>query len=169
MIRMIIGKAQLKQLYPNLNEDQYQPAGIDLTLGTILILEHNDGTEYGLLKDAKVLPQQSALELSTMQVGGMLKKCYVIQPNTPYVAVTKEKIKISKNAGQLYLPRSSLLRAGIDVRTAFGDPGFHGHLSFLIINHTNKPFLLEEGVRFAQLVDIAADNVDSEYDGDYNE
>lgn len=166
---MIIGKAQLKQLYPNLDENQYQPAGIDLTLGEVLTLEHNDGTQYGLLKDAKVLPQQSKLELTTMQVSGMLKKCYVIEPHVPYIAVTKEKIKISKNAGQFYLPRSSLLRAGVDVRTAFGDPGFHGHLSFLIINHTDKPFLLEKGVRFAQLVDISASNVNDEYDGDYNE
>lgn len=30
-------------------------------------------------------------------------------------------------------------------------------------------FLLEEGVRFAQLVDITANNVEQEYDGDYNE
>ena len=111
---MIIGKKQLKELYPNLEEEQYQPAGIDLTLDKILTLEHNDGTMYGLLKNAKVLPQQSELKTISVQIGGMLKKCYNIEPGIPYLAVTKEKIKISKNAGQFYLPRSSLLRAGID-------------------------------------------------------
>ena len=166
---MIIGKKQLKELYPNLEEEQYQPAGIDLTLDKILTLEHNDGTMYGLLKNAKVLPQQSELKTISVQIGGMLKKCYNIEPGIPYLAVTKEKIKISKNAGQFYLPRSSLLRAGIDVRTAFGDPGFNGHLSFLIINHTDRLFLLEEGVRFAQLIDITANNIEDEYNGDYNE
>ena len=82
---------------------------------------------------------------------------------------TKEKIKIDKNSGQFYLPRSSLLRAGIDVRTAFGDPGFNGHLSFLLVNWTKSPFVIEKGARFAQLVNINTSDVDKEYDGDYNE
>lgn len=166
---MITGEKTLRQIYPNLDEKQYQPAGIDLTLDKVFTLEHDEGTMYGLLKNAKVLPQQSELKTISVQIGGMLKKCYNIEPGVPYIAVTKEKIRISKNAGQFYLPRSSLLRAGIDVRTAFGDPGFNGHLSFLIINHTDKMFLLEEGVRFAQLVDMPANNVEQEYDGDYNE
>lgn len=166
---MIIGKEQLKQLYPDLEKEQYQPAGIDLTVGKVSILEHNNGTVYGLLKDAKVLPNQTEIDFVAVQVSGMLKKCYTLEPNTPYIITTQEKIKIAKDAGQLYLPRSSLLRAGIDVRTAFGDPGFNGHLSFLVINHTNQPFLLEDGVRFAQLVNISADNIEEEYDGDYNE
>ena len=102
-------------------------------------------------------------------VGGMLKEVFRLKPHEVYIGVTSEKIKISKNAGQFYLPRSSLLRAGVDVRTAFGDPGFNGHLSFLLINHTDDLFVLEKGVRFAQLVDITANNVDEEYDGDYNE
>ena len=32
---MIIGKEQLKQLYPDLEKEQYQPAGIDLTVGKV--------------------------------------------------------------------------------------------------------------------------------------
>ena len=67
------------------------------------------------------------------------------------------------------MPRSSLLRAGIDVRTAFGDPGFNGHLSFLLINHTDEIFVIEKGVRFAQMVNINTSDVDDGYDGDYNE
>lgn len=166
---MITGKKNLKQLYPNLDEKQYQPAGIDLTLDEVYSLEHNDGTIYGLLKDAKVLPKQVKCQTANIQVGGMLKTVFRLKPNVPYIAVTSEKIKIGKNAGQFYLPRSSLLRAGVDVRTAFGDPGFYGHLSFLLINHTDDLFVIEKGVRFAQLVDIIANNVDEEYDGDYNE
>lgn len=166
---MITGKKNLKQLYPNLDEEQYQPAGIDLTLDEVYVLEHNDGTIYGLLKDAKVLPRQNKVQTSKIMVGGMLKEVFRLKPHEVYIGVTSEKIKISKNAGQFYLPRSSLLRAGVDVRTAFGDPGFNGHLSFLLINHTDDLFVLEKGVRFAQLVDITANNVDEEYDGDYNE
>ena len=166
---MITGHKTLKELYPRLDEKQYQPAGIDLTLNKVAELKHNDGTMYGLLKDAKVLPQQEELKTSNIQVGGMFKSVFCLHPNVPYIGTTTEKIKISKNAGQFYLPRSSLLRAGIDVRTAFGDPGFYGHLSFLLINHTDELFVIEKGARFAQLVDMSANNVESEYDGDYSE
>lgn len=166
---MITGEKYLRQLYPNLEDEQYQPAGIDLTLGELSELQYNSGTVYGLLKNAKILPKQKSAPIKNVQVGGMLKEVFYLKPHVPYIATTNEKIKISKCAGQFYLPRSSLLRAGVDVRTAFGDPGFHGHLSFLLINHTDELFVLEKGVRFAQLVDISANNVDSIYDGDYNE
>ena len=102
-------------------------------------------------------------------VAGMVKDVFTIEPHIPYIATTKEKIKISKDAGQFYFPRSSLLRAGIDIRTAVGDAGFFNNLSFLLINHTDEPFVLEKGVRFAQLVDIQAEGVGHEYDGDYTE
>ena len=166
---MITGEKTLRQIYPNLDEDQYQPAGIDLTLGNVYKLVHDDGTIYGVLKNAKVLPKQSKVQTKNIQVAGMLKEVFCLEPHTSYIAQTNEKIKISKYAGQFYLPRSSLLRAGVDVRTAFGDPGFDGHLSFLLINHTDELFVLEKDVRFVQLVDMTADNVDKEYDGDYNE
>ena len=57
----------------------------------------------------------------------------------------------------------------MDVRTDFGDPGFYGHLSFLLINHNTVPFFIKKGERFAQLIDIGVNGADNEYDGDYNE
>ena len=166
---MINGEGNLRKIYPNLNEKQYQPAGIDLTLDKIYVLNHNDGTTYGLLKNAKVLPKQEELETSNVQVGGMLKTVYTLKGHIPYIATTKEKIKINENSGQFYLPRSSLLRAGVDVRTAFGDPGFNGHLSFLLFNWTTFSFVIEKGTRFVQLVDMNVVAPLNEYDGDYNE
>lgn len=166
---MINGEGNLRKQYPDLNENQYQPAGIDLTLEKVSLLKHNKGTIYGLLKDVKVLPEQEELITSDVQVGGMLKTVFCLEPHTSYIVTTKEKIKISESSGQFYLPRSSLLRAGIDVRTAFGDSGFNGHLSFLLINHTDELFVIEKGARFAQLVDINVVAPLNEYDGDYNE
>ena len=166
---MIIGREQLKQMYPRLLEEQYQPAGIDLTVGDIKTLYYTPGIMYGLLKNAKVLPEQKDLEEKKMQVAGMLKTGYVLEPHVCYIVTTAEKIKIDKHSGQFYLPRSSLLRGGVTVDTAFGDPGFNGHLSFLIRNNNPTMFFLEKGVRFAQLINISAFDVDKEYDGDYNE
>lgn len=166
---MINGEKQLRNKYSDLEENQYQPAGIDLTLDNISELRHNEGTTYGLLKKAKILPAHKKMESKSIMIAGMVTEAYTLEPGVPYIATTKEKIKISEDAGQFYLPRSSLLRAGVDVRTAFGDPGYNGQLSFLIINHTSKPFILEKGVRFAQLVDMEAKGVLGEYDGDYGE
>ena len=166
---MISGDEILKQLYPNLEDNQYQPAGIDLKLGKVMIFDNTEEV-YGIADNIKQLPKQKPLSQSAVKINGMnLEVGYTLEPNIPYIAVTQEKIKISANAGQLYLPRSSLLRAGVDVRTAFGDPGFYGHLSFLLINHNTVPFFIKKGERFAQLIDIGVSGADNEYDGDYNE
>lgn len=166
---MINGEKILRLRYKDLEDEQYQPTGLDLTLDTISELKHNDGTTYGLLKNAKVLPAHEKIEAKSLMVSGMIVDAYTLEPNTSYIATTKEKIEINKNSAQFYLPRSSLLRAGIDVRTALGDAGYCGTLSFLIINHSSKPFVLEKGVRFAQLVDMEAKGVDGVYDGDYGD
>lgn len=166
---MINGEGNLRRNYPDLDEKQYQPAGIDLTLGQVSEFKYNKGTTYGLLKNAKVLPELVEMETKSMQVGGMLVDVFVLQPHTTYIGTTAEFVEINDDSGQFYLPRSSLLRASIDVRTAFGDPGFHGHLSFLLVNYTDELFVLEKGVRFSQLVDMNVVAPLSEYDGDYNE
>ena len=153
---MIVGKKFLQQKYINLEENQYQPAGIDLTLDDVAILNHNSDTIYGIFKDSKVLPGQIPLNTTSMMVGGSIKEVFLFDPLTSYIVTTKEKVKISQDVGQFYLPRSSLLRSGITIETAFGDPGFHGHLSFLLINTSKNLFAIEKGARFAQLVEIEA-------------
>lgn len=166
---MITGEKTLRQLYPDLEEDQYQPIGIDLTLDKVSTLIYEDGINYGLFKHKKILPKQELVKTVNVQVDGKITEVYLIWPKIPYIVTTKEKIKISKYAGQFYFPRSSLLRAGVSLQTALGDAGFEGHLSFLLINHTDNFFYIEKGTRFAQLVDMSANNVEREYDGDYNE
>ena len=166
---MINGESILRERYDNLNDDQYQPAGIDLTLGNLYTLEENNLDIYGLFKNMKILPEQCEMSTRNVLVKGNLCKVYTLDPKTAYIAKTNEKIKIDQHSAQFYLPRSSLLRAGISVQTALGDPGFNGHLSFLIVNHTDAPFMIEKHVRFAQLIDVACSGIEKEYDGDYNE
>ena len=127
---MINGETILRNIYNNLNENQYQPAGIDLTLDSIQELIDNNLHLYGLFEDIKILPQQKKVDTTTVQVKGSLRKVYTLEPHKPYIATTKEKINIDNHSAQFYLPRSSLLRAGVDVRTALGDPGFNGHLNY---------------------------------------
>ena len=166
---MIIGEIYLRQIYPGLDDNQYQPAGIDLKLGQINVFDNKDDV-YAIVNNVKQLPNQTELPESAVKIGSTkLEVGYTLEPHKPYIAVVDKKIKIDKDCAQIYLPRSSLLRAGVDVRTALGDPGFDGHLSFLIINHNDVPFFIKRGERFAQLINIKVEGVESEYDGDYNE
>ncbi len=166
---MINGEIILRKVYDNLDEKQYQPAGIDLTLDSLQELVNGNLHLYGLFEGIKILPEQKKIDTTTIQIKGSLRKVYTLEPHIPYIATTKEKINIGDSSAQFYLPRSSLLRAGVDVRTALGDPGFNGHLSFLLINHNTVPFFIKKGERFAQLIDIGVNGADNEYDGDYNE
>ena len=166
---MITGVKKLLELYPGLDDNQYQPAGIDLKLGKINVFDNTDDV-YAIVDNRKQLPKQVELPESAVKVGTTkLEVGYTLEPHKPYIAVVDKKIKIDKDYAQIYLPRSSLLRAGVDVRTALGDPGFHGHLSFLVINHNEVPFFIKKGERFAQMINIKVDEATSEYDGDYNE
>ena len=139
---MINGEGNLRRQYPDLDEKQYQPAGIDLTLGKVSEFQYNQGTTYGLLKNAKVLPNLVEMETKSMQVSGMLVDVFVLQPHKTYIGTTAEFIDIDNGSG---------------------------HLSFLLVNYTDELFVLEKGVRFSQLVDMNVVAPLNEYDGDYNE
>lgn len=166
---MILGESELRKLYPGLDEEQYQPAGIDLKLGNVKIL-NNTKDVYGIVGGEKQLPEQKEIEENAVKVGATkLEVGFMLEPHHSYIATVKSKIKIPLNIVQLYLPRSSLLRAGVDVRTAVGDPGFNGYLSFLMINHNDKPFFIKKGERFVQMVCMRLDGDTNGYDGDYNE
>ena len=173
---MINGEEKLREMYPDLEEDQYQPAGIDLTLGELKKIvepkrnQFGRATEYyGLFKEEKRLPSLKDAKSIKMRFGDELRETFYLEPKGRYIAITAEKIEIDDASAQLYRPRSSLLRAGVSVHTAVGDPAFNGHLSYLVVNHNEFPFLLEKGVRFVQLIDFQCDGVIKAYDGDYNE
>ncbi len=168
---MINGEKYLRKQYSylDLDDEQLQPNGIDLTLNKLFKLIHDDKKMYGLYKNKKVKPQLESIDSNNVLIGGQISDVFCLAPHTCYIGETTEQIKIGKHNVQLYFPRSTLLRCGIDVRTAVGDAGFVGKLSFLLENKTDEPFYIEKGARFAQLIDFQASDVIREYDGDYQE
>lgn len=166
---MINGEKILRQRYPNLDDKQYQPAGIDLKLGKIETFDIGDNKFYGVIDGLKVIPDRSELVMNALSVNGEIKSVYSLRPNVPYIATVQNSVKIDKNSAQFYVPRSTLLRCGVNVMTALGDSGYNGHLSFLIMNYLPVDFVITKGERFAQLVDIRVDGAVNEYDGDYQE
>lgn len=167
---MINGIDYLKKMYPNRKDKDYQPSGLDLRLGKVFYLDFERDEVYGLIDGEKYLPKHLPIKPILMQCG---EDDYVagwkLMPQQPYICQVKDQIKIGENNAQFYLPRSTLLRAGVNVYTALGDLGYNGHLSFLVINHGARPFFIGEGERFAQLVDFEVKGGSESYDGDYQE
>lgn len=167
---MINGIDYLKKMYPDRDESDYQPSGLDLRLGNVFYLNAEKDIVYGLIDGEKILPEHEKVKPTLLQVR---EDDYVAGwnfiPNQPYICQVKNQIKIGENNAQFYLPRSTLLRAGVNVYTALGDLGYNGHLSFLVINHGPRPFFIQEGERFAQLIDFEVKGGSESYDGDYQE
>ena len=166
---MINGEKILRERYQNLDEKQYQPAGIDLKLGKIETFDVGTNKFFGIIDGLKVVPDKSELVMNALSVNGEIKSVYSLRPGVPYLATVENQIKIDKESAQFYKPRSTLLRSGVYVMTALGDPGYNGHLSFLMMNFLPTDFVITKGERFAQLVDIRVDGAVNEYDGDYQE
>lgn len=169
---MINGIDYLKKMYPGCNDKDYQPSGLDLRLGQVFCLKTDEHILYGLYGGHKFLPKQEELPLTQFKTGSdELDDIFgwILDPNVPYICQVQNKIKIGDNNAQMYLPRSTLLRAGVNVYTALGDLGYNGHLSFLVINHSQRPFFIEEGERFAQLIDFEVQGGSESYDGDYQD
>lgn len=163
---MINGYSILKEKYNEFDEEQRQPNGIDLRLGAVYEIVDN-GYVYGLLKDNKNVPPHIPVPIEEIPTHEGYIKGWGLQPETLYILEVENDIKISDNCAQTYYPRSTLLRSGCTLHTAVGDAGYNGKLAFLFINHLKGPFVLEKGVRFAQLLDYQVEGVNQGYDGDY--
>ncbi len=154
---MILGEELLRRVFPGLEEDQYQPAGIDLRLRRVFRLRG----EAGLLRgDEKRLPEYREVEPE----GGE----YRLDPGEPYVLELAPKLEIPEDTVALFFPRSTLIRSGVAVHTAVGDPGFRGHIRVLAVNHHREPYRLARGERVVQAVFIKAKGAGT-YSGDYGE
>lgn len=166
---MINGINYLKKMYPNRDDEDYQPSGMDLRLGNVFCLKTERDKLYGLVGGKKYLPEHEEVPLYSVEVEGEKFLGWKLFSNQPYICQVDGQIKIGEKNAQFYLPRSTLLRAGVNVYTALGDLGYNGHLSFLVINHGARPFFIQKGERFAQLIDFEVHGEGESYDGDYQE
>jgi deoxycytidine triphosphate deaminase len=83
-----------------------------------------------------------------------------------YMLELNEITTIPKDAIGILLPRSTLLRNGIDVRTALFDPGYSGQPKVMLVCH--RPLKLQRFSRVGQLVLLKSDKEFSKgYNGQY--
>jgi len=144
----------IQKVNPADSGEQRQPAGFDVSVSKILSYPKTQFT-LGVAKG-----ENSALEDLPL-----LGNYYELREGAYFVELN-EITTIPKDAIGILLPRSTLLRNGLDVRTALFDPGYSGQPKVMLVCH--RPARVERYARIGQLVIIKSDReFGSSYSGSY--
>ncbi|MDQ0149681.1 dUTP diphosphatase [Eubacterium multiforme] len=79
----------------------------------------------------------------------------ILKPGESGFVHTGIKIELPKNTEAQVRPRSGLaLKHGITVLNTPGtvDEGYRGEINIILINHSKKEFVVEEGMKIAQMI-----------------
>ncbi|MBC7091709.1 MAG: deoxyuridine 5'-triphosphate nucleotidohydrolase [Nitrososphaeria archaeon] len=137
----------------NISREQVQVNGVDLTVERIFRL---NGVGIILCNDVR-LPEYVEVKCDNGKFF-LEKGVYVVQ--------VKERISIPLDTVGICLPRSSLVRMGVQVGSALWDSGYVGYSKILL--NVGNPIIIEKGARFAQLVLIRCEKKANEgYRGRY--
>ena len=134
--------------------EQKQPAGYDVTVSSI---HSYPKTKYtlGIAKG----------ESSKLEEVPLVDGHYELSTGAYFVELN-EITTIPSDAIGILLPRSTLLRNGLDVRTALFDPGYSGQPKVMLVCH--RPSRVQRFARIGQLIIIKSDgNFASQYSGQY--
>jgi deoxycytidine triphosphate deaminase len=135
--------------------EQKQPAGFDVTVSNIHSFPQTRFT-LGIEKG-----ENSALT----QVPISDDSFYDLAPGAYFVELN-EITSIPSDAIGILLPRSTLLRNGLDVRTALFDPGYSGQPKVMLVCH--RPARIQRFSRIGQLIILKSDReFSSKYSGRY--
>ena len=135
--------------------EQRQPAGYDVTLSSV----------HSYPKSRFVLGLEKG-ENSKLDVLPLIEgKYFDLEPGAYFVELN-EITTIPDDAIGILLPRSTLLRNGLDIRTALFDPGYSGQPKVMLVCHRRAR--IERFARIGQLVIIKSDGeFGSKYSGRY--
>lgn len=146
------GAAIADQFPGDLDDDQIQPNGVDLRLGSIY-----EQREPGEIREG-------SKHVGTRQeIDSDDDDMYLLEPGT-YIVEYADTISIPDDSIGFVYPRSSLIRNSAMLHTAVWDAGYTGKGEGLLVVH--KAIALEQGARIGQIALADADTSGS-YDGDY--
>jgi len=129
--------------------------GIDIRIGEVYKLK---GEGYLGVHERKTPDIQKIADINKGDKDVVLNPGdFVLVKTIEKVNIPAEKIVIEKGKNPAFLmldvyPRSTLQRCGIYFKGTKTDPGYHGELTFALLNVGNFPFKLELGARIANLV-----------------
>jgi dUTP pyrophosphatase len=138
-------------------EQQLQPNGIDLTLRDI-----------ALMQSAGVITvdngQRQISELAPLVFDGL---GYIDLVPGIYLITYNEVVHMPENVTALAAPRSSLLRCGVDIKTAVWDAGYSGRSQSLMVVYNPQGIRLQRNARVVQLIFFKLAQKTSGYQGKY--
>jgi len=135
--------------------EQKQPAGYDVTVNSIHSFPKTRFT-LGIEKG----------ENSALTPVPITEEAYFDLDPGAYFVELNEITTIPPDAIGIMLPRSTLLRNGLDVRTALFDPGYSGQPKVMLVCH--RPARIQKFSRIGQLVILKSDReFSSKYSGRY--
>lgn len=181
---MYLGSSEIKRrileekLLENCSIENVQGSGYDLKIEKLFLVgTHNERKK--LHASESILPRSK--ERSSLDGPAFLGKeerrlpdlqeaaepTFKLAPDKYYLCLTRESVNMPKDLIAFILPRSTLFRCGVSLRTAVVDPGYRGALTIGIKNEGTLEFGLEQGARIAQIVFSEVRGVATEYNGKY--
>jgi dUTP pyrophosphatase len=139
--RLLEAKPPLVEGWVDL-EQQLQPNGIDLTLREVALLQ----SAGAITVDTG---QRQISELAPLVYDGL---GYIDLPAGIYLITYNEIVHLPENITALGAPRSSLLRCGVDIKTAVWDAGYSGRSQSLLVVYNPQGIRLQRNARVLQLV-----------------
>ncbi len=141
-----------------LSEEQFQPAGMDLTLKKVFALKGMGRIDF----DNSERKISEAEELRFDETGWIKLRMGA------YKVSFNEYIKIPQDMAALVFPRSSLLRCGAALHTAVWDPGYEGRGEMLLVAHNRKGIMLKKNAKIGQMIFIKlVEKTGHKYEGVY--
>ena len=135
--------------------EQKQPAGYDVSVNKI----------YSFPKSKFSLTIAKG-ENSALSELPLMNDHFELNETGAYFVDLNEITTIPKDAIGILLPRSTLLRNGLDLRTALFDPGYSGQPKVMLVCH--RPARIQRFARIGQLIIIKSDReFMSQYSGQY--
>ena len=156
---MYLGKAEILKsieedaLLQNCDPSNVQGAGVDLEVDKLYEIK----SSAELSRESRSLPE---LDEHNAEV-------YCLAPGKYYLCTTMERVNMQRNLVAFILPRSTLFRCGVSLRTAVVDPGYRGILTLGIRNESDHEFALERGSRICQIVFSEVKGEATNYEGKY--
>ncbi|MDE5938851.1 MAG: dCTP deaminase [Lachnospiraceae bacterium] len=123
-----------------LQENQIQPASVDIRLGNIFSIVEDSSAAILTLSEEIIYKEIRAEK-------------YLLMPGQFVLATTMEYIKLPDNLTAFVEERSSLGRMGLFIQNAgWVDPGFHGEITLELFNANRCAIEQRTGRRIGQLV-----------------
>ncbi|MEM4216056.1 MAG: deoxyuridine 5'-triphosphate nucleotidohydrolase [Candidatus Anstonellales archaeon] len=125
-----------------LSNEQFQPAGVDLTLKKIFSFKGMGKVDF----------DNSERKISECKELNFGKDGWIKLKQGAYKVSFNEYIKIPQDMMALVFPRSSLLRCGATLHTAVWDPGYEGRGEMLLTVHNKKGIMLKRNAKIGQMI-----------------